>query len=123
MKKLLLILLVLFAEKALFAGWTTVNIGTTYELTSISLPTDQIHYLSGFTTTGAGVLWKSTNGGLTWAGVPLPPNFNAPMKCNFAPGGVNGMIAGSSLIGTSDGGQTWGAMYTPPDAVIFLMLR
>ncbi|MBS1494768.1 MAG: T9SS type A sorting domain-containing protein [Bacteroidetes bacterium] len=120
MKKIIIIFLCMFTANSIFAGWTTVNMGTTNEFTSVSMPTDQIHFLTAInTTTYEGTLYKSTNGGATWTTLSLPSNFKLPMVCNFAPGGMNGMIAGSSLLGTSNGGVDWMPIYSPTDTVLF----
>jgi len=120
MKTNIIALVILFFANVCIAGWTSVNMGTTNEFTSVSMPSDQVYYLTAINpSTYAGTLYKSTNGGTTWAVVSLPSNFNLPMVCNFAEGGVNGMIAGSSLIGTSNSGASWMAVYEPLDTVLF----
>lgn len=120
MKTKLLFLIFLFSVNISYAGWTAVNMGTSNTFTGISMPNNQIFYLTAMNpATWQGYLYKSTNGGTNWSSVPYPPNIGAAMGCSFAPDGLNGILWSTAIVGTGDGGAMWMPLYVPSDTVIF----
>lgn len=124
MKTITALFIVFFATLNLsFAGWTVVNMGTTYNFTNIQLKEGPYFFATAYNpTTYAGVLFKSTNNGANWTQIALPSSCNYPTTCDFSSDGMNGMVAGTSLIGTSNGGANWMQMYTPSDTIILFGL-
>jgi photosystem II stability/assembly factor-like uncharacterized protein len=116
--------------------YTTSDFGSTWRKTlsdatnlrGLSFPSAQVGYAVG------DGLWKTTNGGATWAGLPGPGfssqaaqfltddlGFAADAQSYSACGGYGGSGGGentcpSGLHVTTDGGATWNAVLMPPAA-------
>jgi photosystem II stability/assembly factor-like uncharacterized protein len=120
MKKVIYTLVILVIANLSIADWSIVNMGTTNEFTSISLPTSQIFYATAVNnTTYAGTFYKSTNGGASWFQLPFPSNFMAPYVCSISSDGVSGFVAGNQILKTTNGGVNWTTAYTSTDTVVF----
>jgi hypothetical protein len=119
MKKIIYVLLFLAFVSLANAQWTVVNVGTTLDFTDIELLSNQIYYATAVNpTTGAGAMFKSTNGGANWFQLTLPANFMAPYGMDMNSSGLEGVVVGSSIIATSNGGTNWVTMYSPPDTLV-----
>ena len=120
MKKIIYVLVFLAFAGLANAQWSVVNMGTTNQFTDIKLSNDQTFFaIAVNNTTYAGTFYKSTNGGTSWFQLPLPSNFMAPYVCHIGSDGINGFIAGTQIIKTSNGGLNWTVAYTSTDTVIF----
>ncbi|MBM4159266.1 MAG: T9SS type A sorting domain-containing protein [Ignavibacteria bacterium] len=120
MKKLIYVLIFLAFAGLANAQWSVVNMGTTNQFTDIELSNDQTFFATAVNnTTYDGTFYKSTNGGVNWFQLPLPTNFKAPYVCNFSSDGINGFVAGTQIIKTSNGGLNWTVAYTSDDTVVF----
>lgn len=89
-------------------------------INALSFPTEQIGYVGG----SDGVIYKTTNAGLTWSDVT---------DTNIYMGGINdihffdnnnGLVAGSSskgfyMIRTTNGGQNWTGVTTPATSTLY----
>jgi photosystem II stability/assembly factor-like uncharacterized protein len=121
MKKLIFLLCVyFFVSGSSNAQWTVVNMGTSYNFTDVVLPSAQLFFATAYnSSTYAGVLYKSTNGGINWNQIALPSVISYPNVCDFSSDGVQGIIAGvGSIIYTSNSGVNWQAFWTPSDTVM-----
>jgi|WetSurMetagenome_2_1015567.scaffolds.fasta_scaffold20022_3 photosystem II stability/assembly factor-like uncharacterized protein len=119
MKKVIYVLLFLAFASLANAQWTVVNVGTTLDFTGIKLLPNQIYYATAVNeTTGAGAMFKSTNGGTNWFQLTLPSNFKAPYAMDMNQNGLTGIVGGTSIIMTSNGGVNWSTLYTPPDTIV-----
>jgi len=95
--------LLLMASQLLQAQWVKQNSGTTERLTDVVMLDSSTAIAVGMNQT----ILKTTNSGETWNFIGLPWSF--PMNWNsisFADK-LNGVIAGSNVITTTDGGETW----------------
>lgn len=97
------VVLLLIASQLLQAQWVKQNSGTTERLTDVVMLDSSTAIAVGMNQT----ILKTTNSGETWNFIELPWSF--PMNWNsvsFADK-LNGVIAGSNVITTTDGGETW----------------
>ncbi|MBZ0201853.1 MAG: T9SS type A sorting domain-containing protein [Ignavibacteria bacterium] len=124
MKTITIFFIVLLATLNLsFAGWSVVNMGTNYNFTDIQLKEGPNFFATAYNpTTYAGVLFKSINNGANWTQIQLPSICQYPTSCDFSSDGLNGIVAGTSLIGTSNGGANWMTMYAASDTIILFGL-
>jgi len=93
----------LMTSQPLQAQWVKQNSGTTERLTDVVMLDSSTAIAVGMNQT----ILKTTNSGETWNFITLPWSF--PMNWNsvsFADK-LNGVIAGSNVIATTDGGATW----------------
>ncbi|MCK9211031.1 MAG: YCF48-related protein [Ignavibacteriaceae bacterium] len=91
------------ATQLLNAQWVKQNSGTSERLTDVVMLDSSTAIAVGMNQT----ILKTTNSGETWNFIALPWSF--PMNWNsvsFADK-LNGVIAGSNVITTTDGGATW----------------
>ncbi len=91
------------AMQLLNAQWVKQNSGTSERLTDVVMLDSSTAIAVGMNQT----ILKTTNSGETWNFIALPWSF--PMNWNsvsFADK-LNGVIAGSNVITTTDGGETW----------------
>ena len=103
LNKLSFAVLLLMASQLLQAQWVKQNSGTTERLTDVVMLDSSTAIAVGMNQT----ILKTTNSGETWNFIGLPWSF--PMNWNsisFADK-LNGVIAGSNVITTTDGGETW----------------
>jgi photosystem II stability/assembly factor-like uncharacterized protein len=101
--KLFFAVLLCMASQLLQAQWVKQNSGTSERLTDVIMLDSSTAIAIGMNQT----ILKTTNSGETWNFIPLPWSF--PMNWNsvsFADK-LNGVIAGSNVITTTDGGETW----------------
>jgi len=101
--KFSLVVVLLIASQLLQAQWVKQNSGTTERLTDIVMLDSSTAIAVGTNQT----ILKTTNSGETWNYIATPWSF--PMNWNsvsFADK-LNGVIAGSNVITTTDGGETW----------------
>lgn len=111
---------------SLNAQWIPVNIGTTFNLSSVCIPANYpstIFVLGYDTSNFSGALFKSTNSGVNWTTQQsFPVNFSYPACI-----GVNadtGLVCGAGgIIGTTNGGSNWSFLYAPTDTVVFWDMR
>jgi len=97
------VVVLLMASQLLQAQWVKQNSGTSERLTDVVMIDSSTAIAVGMNQT----ILKTTNSGETWNFIALPWSF--PMNWNsvsFADK-LNGVIAGSNVITTTDGGATW----------------
>jgi len=102
-KKFSFVILLFIVSQLLQAQWIKQNSGTTERLTDVVMLDSSTAIAVGENQT----ILKTTNSGETWNFIALPWSF--PMNWNsvsFADK-LNGVIAGSNVITTTDGGETW----------------
>jgi photosystem II stability/assembly factor-like uncharacterized protein len=58
---------------------------------------------------GQGTVWRSTNGGVAWTFAPTAPLTTQVLGLHFN-NATTGLASGSSMVRTTDGGLTWGAV-------------
>lgn len=56
---------------------------------------------------GAGNLWRTVDGGATWAAVSAPGTRSPARESLLATGPRSAILAGDALLATDDGGATW----------------
>ncbi|MFA6978652.1 MAG: YCF48-related protein [Ignavibacteriaceae bacterium] len=101
--KLSFVILLFMASQLLQAQWIKQNSGTSERLTDVVMLDSTTAIAVGMNQT----ILKTTNSGETWNFITLPWSF--PMNWNsvsFADK-LNGVIVGSNVITTTDGGASW----------------
>ena len=111
---------------AVAGGWSAINVSnvataataaTLFVSATWPSPTTCVAVGTSF---GQGVMWLSSNGGSTWQ--PVAYDFTAPALSDVASATVNSItytVAVSTqgkIYGSSDGGFTYAAVYTPASA-------
>lgn len=85
-------------------------------LISVSFLTDQILTAYGNDAT-KGYCFKSTDAGKTWTETPINLLYPIMNSLNFQDSNI-GLVAGQTIYGTKDGGQTWAAVPSLSSEVI-----
>ena len=122
MKKIILILLLVILHLSFnidncIGQWIQVNSGTSIRIEQIFMTNTNTIY---FTTMGEGysaINRKTTNGGLTWfqfADWTIGGNSVYFINVN------TGFISGIDICNTTNAGNNWSLVYTPPDTVVIL---
>lgn len=109
MKKSLLVTITLFITQLTFAQlWDTVNINTSNTLSGIGFVDPNIGVAVGYSSTNAGGIWRTTDGGASWTSITVPASTD---KLNdvFFTDAQTGYAAGDSglVLKTADAGATW----------------
>lgn len=101
--KFYLIVLLFAASQLLQAQWVKQNSGTTEKLTDVVMLDSSTAIAVGMNQT----ILKTTNSGETWNFISLPWSFPMNWRSVSFADKLNGVIAGSNVITTTDGGETW----------------
>jgi photosystem II stability/assembly factor-like uncharacterized protein len=102
MKKLYILISLMFIASLGSAQWTNQNSGTTLDLTKVFFPNND----TGYVLTGYSIL-KTYNGGNTWS---LNAN-NKPYNIDFTSGKIGYSAEGDSIMKSVDAGNTWSPIF------------
>lgn len=110
--KFSLVIVLVMVTQLLQAQWIKQNSGTSERLTDVVMLDSATAIAVGMNQT----ILKTTNSGETWNFIALPWSF--PMNWNSVSfsNKLNGVISGSNVITTTDGGETWQPEFYSYDA-------
>ena len=103
LNKLFFAVVLFMANQMLHAQWVKQNSGTTQKLTDVVMLDSSTAIAVGDNQT----ILKTTNSGETWNFVATPWSFPMNWRSVSFADKLNGVIAGSNVITTTDGGETW----------------
>ncbi|MDP3148499.1 MAG: T9SS type A sorting domain-containing protein [Ignavibacteria bacterium] len=97
------VILLFMVSQLLQAQWVKQNSGTSERLTNVVMLDSSTAIAVGMNQT----ILKTTNSGETWNYIALPWSFPMNWNCVSFADKLNGVIAGSNVITTTDGGASW----------------
>ena len=117
--KFAFVILLFMVSQLLQAQWVKQNSGTTERLADVVMLDSSTAIVVGEQQN----IWKTTNSGETWNFIGLPWSFPMNWKSVSFADKLNGVIAGSNVITTTDGGETWEPEFYSYDKNFLSVLR